>query len=79
MTAQLPDRLVPGIYEFGRSILKFQDMRVSKTQVRLDVWPDHVSVTRVRLLSFSCPLFRPVADFVCQFSERKEPVLYCQI
>jgi len=43
-----PDRLVPGIYEFGRSILKFQDMRVSKTQVQLDIWPDRVSVTRVR-------------------------------
>lgn len=38
VTEKCPDRLVPGIYEFGRSILKFQDMRVSKTQVQLDVW-----------------------------------------
>jgi aprataxin len=41
-----PDVLSPGIYEFGRSLLKFEDMRVSRSQVQLNIWPDRASITR---------------------------------
>lgn len=49
--SKCPGALSPGIYEFGRSLLIHEDMRVSRSQVQLNVWPDRASITRVRCFS----------------------------
>lgn len=50
-----PDFLEPGIYVFGRAMLKFTDMRVSRDQVQLNVLEDKVTAVRVRF--FDRPTF----------------------
>jgi hypothetical protein len=80
-----PTRLLPGIYEFGRSLLKFEDMRVSRSQIQMDVWPDRVSVTRVRkghlkvLHPNSCLSISLLTHLSRHIAERKKFVLCSQV